>query len=436
MPAHGDHDWRVTVRPASTALSPRRDVVVAFDLEGRPTSLFAGGDTYKRSPSSELYGRRTEGGTRRRWRVPHDRAAALLDRALTIAAEARTALRRGERLPGVEGAAAASALAERLDTVADWTPDRLQAERRRFLDAYAPIAILPPDQYGAVVLQPEPLHLLHLLPGPPVPGAADHGVPRARRRRPRSAGTRRRRPARRLPGRRERAGPEQRPSSADLRRCDHRVSGAPAGRLRRRVQWRAQDGTRLARAARLGARARRDRGRDRLGPAAGVPEQAGRRERGGELRHAAEGGGAGRVGHPDGGRGWAPIRERSPDGERRPARQAASHRKRPDLPLSVRAPARLGVRGARRRRRARGPDGRGARRAGPRASRRRARRGASDARGALPHRRVRVLIRVLNSRLGMSSRPNGARRSTRPRRSRPCYRPSPAEPSTSRSSST
>ena len=153
MPAGAQHDWRVSVRPAATTLSPRRDVVAAFDLEGRPTSLFAGGDTYKRSLSSELYGRRTEGGTRRRWRVPHDRAAALLDRALTIAAEARTALRRGERLPGVEGAAAASALAERLDTVADWTPDRLQAERRRFLDAYAPIAILPPDQYGAVVLQ-------------------------------------------------------------------------------------------------------------------------------------------------------------------------------------------------------------------------------------------------------------------------------------------
>jgi len=153
MPAHGDHEWRVTVRPASTTLSPRRDVVVAFDLEGRPTSLFAGGDTYKRSLASDLYGRRTEGGARRRWRVPRDRAADLLERSLTIAAAARSAVGRGERLPGVEGATAEAALADRLDTVLGWTPERLQDERRRFLNAYAPIAILPPDQYGAVVLQ-------------------------------------------------------------------------------------------------------------------------------------------------------------------------------------------------------------------------------------------------------------------------------------------
>lgn len=153
MPAYADHDWRVAVRPSATTLSPRRDVVVAFDLEGRPTSLFAGGDTYKRSLASGLYGRRTVGGARSRWRVPGDRASELLERSLTIAADARSALERGARLPGVEGAAAEAALAERLDTVAGWTPERLSNERERFLDAYAPVAILPPDQYGAVVLQ-------------------------------------------------------------------------------------------------------------------------------------------------------------------------------------------------------------------------------------------------------------------------------------------
>ncbi|MDZ7708385.1 MAG: radical SAM protein [Trueperaceae bacterium] len=153
MSANDDHDWRVTVRPTATTLSPRRDTVVAFDLEGRPTSLFAGGDTFKRSLASELYGRRSEGGARRRWRVPCDRAADLLERSLTIAADARSAVQRGERLPGAAGAAAEAALAQRLDTVLGWTPDLLLDERRRFLDAYAPIAILPPDQYGAVVLQ-------------------------------------------------------------------------------------------------------------------------------------------------------------------------------------------------------------------------------------------------------------------------------------------
>lgn len=153
MAAYDAHDWRVAMRSAATTLSPRRDVVVAFDLEGRPTSLFAGGDTYKRSLASDLYGRRTEGGARRRWRVPSEQVAGLLDRALTVAAEARHALDRGERLPGVAGPAADATLAARLDAIEAWTPERLIDERRRFLDAYAPIAILPPDQYGAVVLQ-------------------------------------------------------------------------------------------------------------------------------------------------------------------------------------------------------------------------------------------------------------------------------------------
>ena len=153
MTSPAAHDWRVTVRPAATTLSPRRDVVAAFDLEGRPTSLFAGGDTYKRSLASDLYGRRTQGGARRRWRVPRDDAATLLERSLSIAADARSAVVRGQWLPGVDGAAEEAALTARLDAILGWTAQRLSSERRRFLDAYAPIAILPPDQYGAVVLQ-------------------------------------------------------------------------------------------------------------------------------------------------------------------------------------------------------------------------------------------------------------------------------------------
>jgi radical SAM superfamily enzyme YgiQ (UPF0313 family) len=142
--------WLAAVGDASTTLSPTRDIVVAFDLEGRPTSLFTGGSVYKRSLASQLFGRRTAQGVRRRWRVPERRATELLAHALEVAQAARSALRRGE--PVVAGEHEAR-LAERLERIVAWTPETLLAERARFEDAYAQISILPPDQYGAVVLQ-------------------------------------------------------------------------------------------------------------------------------------------------------------------------------------------------------------------------------------------------------------------------------------------
>ena len=151
MPARSSAPgWLVAIHDASTTLSPARDVVVAFDLEGRPTSLFSGGNTYKRSLASEVYGRRSEGGVRRRWRVSAEPAQALLAEALEVASAARAALERGARIVAPEQAAT---FAARLERITSWTPATLLAERERFLAAYAPISILPPDQYGAVVLQ-------------------------------------------------------------------------------------------------------------------------------------------------------------------------------------------------------------------------------------------------------------------------------------------
>lgn len=147
-PSH--HDWLVAVHEAATTLSPARDEVVAFDLEGRPTSVFTGGDTFKRSLASEVFGRRTEQGARRRWRVPPARARELLAHALNVADEARGAMQRGVPLTAPEHA---GELAGRLERITAWTPESLLAERERFARTYAPLSILPPDQYGAVVLQ-------------------------------------------------------------------------------------------------------------------------------------------------------------------------------------------------------------------------------------------------------------------------------------------
>lgn len=139
-------DWHVAVQPGATVLSPRRDVVLSLDLEGRPRSWFVAGETFKRSLASDVYGRRTVDGVRRRWRVPPAEAAAAFARAAGWVAAATADLDRIDVPDRAE-------LADRLARARAWTADRLAAERERFLAAYAPISILPPDQYGAVVLQ-------------------------------------------------------------------------------------------------------------------------------------------------------------------------------------------------------------------------------------------------------------------------------------------
>ena len=140
--------WLVAVHSAATTLSPSRDEVIAYDLEGRPISWFRAGETFKRSLASDVFGRRTEHGDRRRWRVDAATTHELFARAGTVATEARAALARGERLTDE-----ADELSARLERISAWTPERLAMERERFLAAYAPVAILPPDQYDAVVLQ-------------------------------------------------------------------------------------------------------------------------------------------------------------------------------------------------------------------------------------------------------------------------------------------
>jgi hypothetical protein len=167
MPSPATVDWKIAVQPGATTLSPTRTEVVAFDLEGRPTSWFREGQTFKRSLASDVFGRHTVDGVRRRWRVPEAEARVGFARALEVASAARDALRDGRldpgaaaaRLDGVGGGAlaapddVAAALDARLRLALAWTPERLAAERARFAAAYAPISILPPDQYGAVVVQ-------------------------------------------------------------------------------------------------------------------------------------------------------------------------------------------------------------------------------------------------------------------------------------------
>jgi radical SAM superfamily enzyme YgiQ (UPF0313 family) len=139
--------WRIALQAGATVLSPSRDEVIAFDLEGRPKSWFLAGTLIKRSLASELHARRTEGGVRRRWRVEEGAVDGLFERARALAL--RATHEATDELPVVQR----PQLAERVARIADWTPARLRDEAERFAEAYAPISILPPDQYGAIVVQ-------------------------------------------------------------------------------------------------------------------------------------------------------------------------------------------------------------------------------------------------------------------------------------------
>lgn len=144
--------WLAAVHAGATTLSPDRGTVIGFDLEGRPHHWLVEGETFKRSLSSDVFGRRSEAGVRRRWKVEPSDASALFRRASDVARAAQVALERGAiRVSGRAGNA--SVLGRRVADMFRWSPERLEAERARYLRAYRPVGILPPDQYHSVVLQ-------------------------------------------------------------------------------------------------------------------------------------------------------------------------------------------------------------------------------------------------------------------------------------------
>jgi radical SAM superfamily enzyme YgiQ (UPF0313 family) len=129
-----------SVKPRSTAVSPDRGTVFAFDREGRPLSWFWQDRVFKRSLASEVFARKRVDGRRQYWRLTETKAAGQF-------AEIARALDTAPVDPSN------AELVARLDRIRSWTPERLLAERARFDTTYRPITILPPDQYLSIVLQ-------------------------------------------------------------------------------------------------------------------------------------------------------------------------------------------------------------------------------------------------------------------------------------------
>jgi len=132
--------WIVRVGERSTTISPDRDSVYSFDLEGRPLSWFEHGRVYKRSLSSEVHLRERIRGSRRHSTLEPGQAAGAFARILDRVS--RTPVEAGEPCG-----------TDRLADILRWRPETLLRERERFAATYRPVNILPPDQYLSIVLQ-------------------------------------------------------------------------------------------------------------------------------------------------------------------------------------------------------------------------------------------------------------------------------------------
>jgi len=137
---HRSGNWILSAKRHSTSISPDRDTVYSFDLEGRPLYWFERGRTYKRSLASVVHARDRAGGRRHHWQLSPEDAAQHFSTMLSVAD--RAPLRH-----------AGPTLHERLMRIRVWSPDALQEEGSKFTGVYRPISILPPDQYLAVVVQ-------------------------------------------------------------------------------------------------------------------------------------------------------------------------------------------------------------------------------------------------------------------------------------------
>lgn len=123
-------------KQAGWALTREPDRVWSFDPEGRPISLFEGGQFYQRGLDNRwLHKFRTLQGRQRQLLPPA--AAAVLQGEVFAQLEQIS----GHLPPAVH------------TQLLRWSPKALETQAQRFAQIYRPLSILPPDQYLAIVAQ-------------------------------------------------------------------------------------------------------------------------------------------------------------------------------------------------------------------------------------------------------------------------------------------
>ncbi len=141
------------LRDGSTTVSLDERDSLSFDGAGRLIRAFWSGRSIRRSLDHRFIETRRAGPYP--WRAARRTLEAAEARAL-LAAIARDLEATAEALEGPPPAVAGphgGMLRERLAEILGWTPEALEADAAGFSRVYRPIPILPPDQYGAVVVQ-------------------------------------------------------------------------------------------------------------------------------------------------------------------------------------------------------------------------------------------------------------------------------------------
>ncbi len=132
----------------SLVISPRYGESYSFDQAGRLLGLFTNERSYQRALDHRLVERqRGPDLPRRRELDPAERDALLAQTFDTLRQLAHDLPRLGL------SAQDARLLAEALNRVLAFGPDRLAADGAQYAALYKPVSILPPDQYLALVLQ-------------------------------------------------------------------------------------------------------------------------------------------------------------------------------------------------------------------------------------------------------------------------------------------
>lgn len=151
---------RVNVRPQLLSVTVNTFTVYTFDCTGKLLGAVREGHHYRRGLDNRMLVSRPEppGGVRWRRRVTlsPDEARTLIEdiyafirQLMEAVHQRRVTLLAPETLPLTKWEEITTALRR----TAAWDFDRLAADAARFQEVYAPISILPPDQYRTLVLQ-------------------------------------------------------------------------------------------------------------------------------------------------------------------------------------------------------------------------------------------------------------------------------------------
>ena len=146
--------YTLSLKPHSLAVSVDETHVVSWDLGGRLYSAYHDDVTWRRGLSGHLLEKRGEGAERIRRLLPPMEADAVVDGAAGLAVRVLDAMQSAPwRWTHPIDGIVVQEIRSHLALCAQFNAARAAADAARFAAVYAPVGILPPDQYLSLVVQ-------------------------------------------------------------------------------------------------------------------------------------------------------------------------------------------------------------------------------------------------------------------------------------------